>query len=240
MEKKIMDEQALIAAKDEIALENFIQANYRFIGTSAYQACHHYVSNSDDEWSIALISFTDAVKTYDSTKGHFSSYARLLIKRSLIDYYRKENQHNLELSVTPDTFDGQPLDDSEYNPTKWEVTEKTASTPDQSLTDEIQAANALLQEFGFSFFDLSASSPKTRKTKENCKIAVRYILDHPILMDEMTQTHQLSLKIIQKNTHLPRKLLDKHRRYIIAAVIILSGEYPLLSEYMSFIRKEGT
>ena len=46
-----------------------------------------------------------------------------------------------------------------------------------------------------------------------------------------------SIKKIIENTLLPRKILERHRNYIIAAVEILSGEYPLLAEYLSFIRK---
>ena len=82
-------------------------------------------------------------------------------------------------------------------------------------------------------------TPKSAKTKEACKQAVLYVLDHPIIRDEIYQSKQLPLKLIQKNTNLPRKLLDHHRRYILAAIEILSGEYPMLAEYMSFIRKEG-
>jgi len=58
-------------------------------------------------------------------------------------------------------------------------------------------------------------------------------------MAEFYKTLQLPLKIIEKNTNLPRKILENHRKYIIAAVVILSGEYPLVAEYISFIRKDG-
>ena len=36
---------------------------------------------------------------------------------------------------------------------------------------------------------------------------------------------------------MARKILDRHRRYIIAAAEILSGEYPVLAEYLGYIRK---
>ncbi len=55
----------------------------------------------------------------------------------------------------------------------------------------------------------------------------------------MRCTKRLPIKIIQKNTNLPRKLLEHHRKYIVAAVIILSGDYPMLADYLSFIRKGG-
>jgi RNA polymerase sigma factor len=44
--------------------------------------------------------------------------------------------------------------------------------------------------------------------------------------------------MIEKNTHVPRKILERHRKYIIAAIEILSGEYPYLADYLRYIREE--
>ena len=33
-------------------------------------------------------------------------------------------------------------------------------------------------------------------------------------------------------------LLDRHRKYLVMAVVILNGEYPMLAEYLRDIRKE--
>jgi len=38
---------------------------------------------------------------------------------------------------------------------------------------------------------------------------------------------------------VPRKIIERHRKYIIAATEIVGGDYPHLSQYMSFI-KRGT
>ena len=96
----------------------------------------------------------------------------------------------------------------------------------------------LLRRFGFTFFDLPECSPKTNRTKKACAKAVVYILKTPALQASMHATNMLPIKIIQKNTNLPRKLLERHRKYIIAASEIMTGNYPCLSEYMHFIKKE--
>jgi RNA polymerase sigma factor len=44
--------------------------------------------------------------------------------------------------------------------------------------------------------------------------------------------------MIEKNTNVPRKILERHRKYIIAAIEILSGEYPYLADYLRYIREE--
>ena len=88
-------------------------------------------------------------------------------------------------------------------------------------------------------FRSAASSPKSAKTKEACRKAVRCILDRGDILDEVVETKQLPIKTIQKSTGLPRKILERHRRYIIAAMVILSGEYPHLAEYVSNIGKKS-
>jgi RNA polymerase sigma factor len=44
--------------------------------------------------------------------------------------------------------------------------------------------------------------------------------------------------MIEKNSQVPRKILERHRKYIVAAIEILSGEYPYLAEYLRYIREE--
>ncbi len=53
----------------------------------------------------------------------------------------------------------------------------------------------------------------------------------------MRQTRTLSVSIIEKNVPVPRKILERHRKYIVTAVEILSGDYPYLSEYLAFIKR---
>ncbi len=51
-------------------------------------------------------------------------------------------------------------------------------------------------------------------------------------------TKLLPVKILEKNTKVPRKIIERHRKYIIAAIVILSGEYLELAEYLRYIREE--
>ena len=234
-----IDEKAILAANDDKLFSEFVYDQKHFIINCAYRTTHKYITQSDDEWSIALIAFSNAVKSYDMDKGSFLPYAELIIKRNLIDYYRSTKKFNPELTVSPSIFESNSENEDTDIGIKIEVSDKLSKTTDNTIKDEIEAANAVFEKFGFSFYTLTSCSPKSTKTKEACKQAVLYVLDNPIIRNEIYQSKQLPLKLIQKNTNLPRKLLDHHRRYILAAIEILSGEYPMLAEYMSFIRKEG-
>ena len=53
----------------------------------------------DDELSIAMIAFHEAVRGYSRTKGAFFKYAAMLIRSRLIDYHRREERHRGSLSL---------------------------------------------------------------------------------------------------------------------------------------------
>lgn len=144
---------------------------------------------------------------------------------------------NQNFFVNPVVFDCEPSEDDEDAPIKIAVAEKIVLHEDNSIKYEIDAITSVFKEYGFSFYDLAKCSPKSKKTKEACKQAVLYILNNEKLISDIKTTKQLPINNIQKNTDLPRKLIETHRRYIIAAMEILSGEYPYLAEYVSYIRK---
>lgn len=233
-----IDELAVKAATDDKLFSKLLDDLKPFIMNCAYKTTKKYIKTSDDEWSIAMLAFYNAVKSYDESKGGFLPFAELKIKRDLIDFYRTGKKYDSEYLVSPSVFESGPNQDDEDIALKIKVTEKLVENHEYSLKDEIEAANQELMKFGFSFYDLAQCSPKSKKTKEACKKAVLYILNNNILMAEIYLSKQLPIKTIQKNTNLPRKILENYRRYIIAAIEILSGEYPGLAEYISYIRKE--
>ncbi len=238
MNLREIDNKAIEAANNHKILNEFIMENEFFILKCTSSITHSYITKSDDEWSIALQAFMQATQSYELEKGNFLSFAKLLIHRRLIDYFRIQKKHNLELPVNPKVFNTELNEDSQDISIELAVAKKVSKEEDYSLKFEIEAANEAFSNYGFSFLDLSNCSPKAQKTKLSCAKAVFYILNNPVLIYELQSSKQLSLKIIEKNSKVPRKILERHRKYIIAAVEILSGEYPNLSYYFRYIREE--
>ena len=58
-----IDQKAILAAQNDELLSLFIDEQKHFIVACAYRATHTYITQSDDEWSIALIAFSNAVQT---------------------------------------------------------------------------------------------------------------------------------------------------------------------------------
>jgi RNA polymerase sigma factor len=232
-----LDNLAENAKTDEEVLTNLISQYESFILKCASSVAHNYVSKYDDEYSVALGAFTEAVDKYSADKGRFLTFAELVIRRRLIDYIRSKSRYAPEIPMNPIIFNSETDDEEDYQISA-EVAEKIISLPDNSIKLEIELASEVFSGYGFSFYDLAACSPKAMKTKKSCAKAAAYIIKNPILLSNMKVKKVLPLNIIEKGTNVPRKLLERHRKYIIAAIEIVSGEYEYLSDYMPYVVEE--
>ena len=232
-----VNEKAVRAAQDDSYMTEFIAENKRFILGCAGKQAGRYISESDDEFSIAMYAFFTAITKYNTDQGDFLPFAGLVIKRRLTDYYRTQQRFSDEHSVSPEVFSGNTDDDGEVQAIHYEVAEKLADRPALTAADEIHTVNDIFSRFGFSFMELSEVSPKASKTKRQCAQAVRAIISSPIILETLRSTHKLPIKALAAQSSVPVKVLERHRKYIIAATIILTGNFPILAEYMKYIRE---
>ncbi len=237
-----LEEQVLRAKENEDALSELIGQRKGWILKCVAEAVHHHVTDSDDEWSVALWAFHEAVNSYQPEKGNFLSFAELIIRRRLTDHFRKEQRREGEVAVEPAAFEGR-VDQETGQAVDYQVRDAVAEASSAGDTaaqarEEISAVQSVLKPYGFSLFDLAECSPKAAKTRKACARAVRVMLDTEGLLETMRKTRALPMRELVKVSGVSRKILDRHRRYIIAVAEILNGEYPLVRDYLSFIREE--
>lgn len=239
-----LEQQVLAAKTDEEIFNELVESHKAWMLRVASETTHRYVTDSDDEWSIALMAFSEAVQSYEEGKGSFRGLAAMVIRRRVVDYLRTEGRHADELSVTPSAFeDGL---DEEAGGVNLQVQQRMAEEADDApgedtaslAREEIAEMQGILQRYGFSFFDLADASPKTEKTKKSCGQAVRTLIATAILMAQMRLKRLLPIKELSEASGVIRKILERHRKYIIAAAEILDGDFPILAGYMAFIKKQ--
>lgn len=227
-------------AKIDVNLMSSLIMQYdNFILKCASSASHNYISKNDDEYSVAMNAFSEAIKNYSMDKGSFLNFAELVIRRRIIDFIRSKSRFAPEIPINPSLFNSDKDENEENISMKIEITEKMSHTNiDNSLKLEIELANDIFSSYGFTFMNLADCSPKAKKTKIACAKAATYILKNNILVSNMKVKKMLPVNVVEKNAKVPRKILERHRKYIIAAVEILSGDFPYLAEYIRFIREE--
>ncbi len=227
---------ALIAKHDDGVREKLIQDNTKVILRSASSALGRYVTTDDDEWSVALYAFSQAIDRYSDEKGDFLPFAQMVMKRSVIDYWRTQSKYSNETSVAPEIMEGN-ADEEEDNDVYFAIVEQSEAASERTIAEEISAANEMLSEFGFSFYDLTACSPKQDKTRNECAVAIRYMIGQEILVRQMYSTGKLPIKEIRTHTRVSGKTLDKYRKYLIAAIVILYEDFPQLAEYLKYVKR---
>lgn len=233
------DKMAVDAKNSEDALNQLVIESNSFILRCASKTCKRYITESDDEFEVALVAFCEAVRTFNPDTGHFTAFAALVIRRRLMDYFDSQSRRSREIAAGS----AMSWENAEEQPTGViaEVQQKIVqeSQPDtHTVKDEIEALGAVLNDYGFSFFDLAEASPKAEKTKHCCARAVNWMLAVVDRILNMRKTHSLPVAAIVKALEIARKIIERHRRYIIAATEILDGDYPHLAEYMDYIKKE--
>lgn len=187
----------------------------------------------DDELSIALMAFHESIQKYDRLKGNFLSFARFIIKRRLVDYYRKQQKGSVEVYLEQAEELKQQKEDydlSEGEAIK-EYNEKQVS---ELRRLEIMEIKKELSLWGISFADVAKSSPKKKSTRKMYLKAAKYISESQEIMGIMKTKRYLPIDKIVSATKLPRKTIERGRNYIVAVAIILSGDYQYIREYVQW------
>lgn len=215
----------------------FIEEYKPFIAASVERFTGKYVSyGRDDELSIGLMAFDEAIAHYDQTKGNFLSFAKNVIQKRLIDYYRKEKKHqNVTYISEYSTGEDDSEDVYEYLVSAQEAQSKYEEREMNELRrQELFQLKEELSLWQLRFEDIAKSSPKHASTKKYYIDIVKYIIDRPELVKRLKTKKYLPIAEIEEGTKLPRKTIERSRNYVIAAVIILTGDYYCIREFIDW------
>ncbi len=223
----VTNEELSFAAQNDEAMTALAHKYNLFIIRVASATCRRFVTRHDDEYAIALRAFCDAVQKFDpEAEVAFETYAKLLIKNRVIDYLRTEARHAGHLSLEDEMENGRDFANDQ---------EQEQEETQSAAAEEIGRLSRVIAEYGIVFSELPEASPKHQKTREACGTAVAYLIRHPELIADMRRNHLLPMKILQESCDIPRKTLERHRKYIVTATEVCLGDYPVISEYLKHI-----
>ena len=232
--RRSLEEKVLKIQKGDITLRNeLIQSFQPFVAKTVSSVCKRYINDSDDEFSIGLIAFNEAINKYCPKKGSsLLALAEVMIKRRVIDYIRTQ-------SKGPDVFlEGTAIEEERGTPEFGD--EKSIEEYEQQLEtekrrDEIKAYTCHLKEFGITFSDLAKTSPKHTDARKTAIHIAKLLVQHEQLNNLLLTKKRLPVKQLEELVTVSRKTIERNRKYIIAVAIILNGEYLFLQDYI----KEG-
>lgn len=231
MQAASINERVVSLKHNEQEINRFVEEYKPFIAACVEKATGRYVRyGEDDELSIALIAFVEAIRSYNSFKGSFLSFAQNVIKRRLIDYYRKEKKHSKVISINEYL-----MEDGEEE-VDLSTIEAVGRHTQQEIAEyrrlEIEELKKELAGWGITFSELAEASPKHTSTRKLYNEIVRFLLMHPELVLQLKTKKYLPIAEIEKGTKISRKKIERARKYIIAVILIASGDYQYIGDYI--------
>jgi RNA polymerase sigma factor len=228
--------QLLLRARggDDEARNQLLKDYMPFIAKSASKATGRYIRQGlDDEFSVALTAFNEAIERYDVDRGmNFLGFADTVIKRRLIDYFRSKQVKNRDLPLS--NFE---VEDEEDNVINYVEIQKSVENHQKQLEvdarrEEIMRFTMMLSDFDISLEELVDISPKHQDARENAMEVAKVIAVHEELREYLLSKKSLPLKALMNHVTVSRKTIERQRKYIIAVSLILVGDFQLLQDYI--------
>lgn len=223
--------------KGDTQLQNEVLEQFTpFVAKTVSTVCKRYISESDDEFSIGLIAFNEAIERFNPDKGRsIISFSETVIKSRVIDYIRKEakSPDMLELSSSGFILDedsgvyGQNQIEAEIS-----IEEYQKELESKQRSDEILRFQGVLTEFKLTMNDLFNQAPKHIDARINAINVAQTLVNDTLLRETFLETKKLPIKDLSNIVSVSRKTIERNRKYIIAIAIILDGDYVFLKDYL--------
>lgn len=226
------------AKTDSQKADDFIRSYIPFIRSEASKAVSRQCTEHDDEYSIAMMAFYEAIMSYERFRGAFLPYASTVIKSRLIDYNRKESRHKNNISLYQETSETDERELIETIPDKTDNFEELVDR--QATQQEIQELSRVMKDFGISFSDVADNCPKQERTLKSCGDAIRYAANNKELLDMLMRTKKLPMAELVAGSGAERKTLERHRKYILAMLLVQTNGYEMIRGHIKSVinRKE--
>lgn len=195
------------------------------------RTCGTYITNSDEEASIARLAILETFDNYQPDKGPILVYLGRVIRNRLIDYKRRENRKrtvSLADMAENSCHDSLAEDHSIEN-----------LIEEMARKNEVERFINLLNSYGITVAELQKSSPRQARTREKAKAISCQIAADPEMRQYLLDKKMLPVKLLENQGFFKRKLLDRYRRYIIAGALILINDLEFLKSYI-WPRQGGT
>ena len=210
------DKLIYIQKKGDSVLRNDLIKDYiPFILGIVSQTTGRYVeTQSSEEFVIALEAFNESIDRYDSARGKFLSFASLVIKSRLKDFFRKEAKGISFVDIDQETI-------------------VVNDFRNEELAFEIEEFKNALKPFGINLEDLVDASPKhSRNTEELIELGDK-ISRNELIVARIYKSKKLPIKEISDIYQFSSKRIKTFKKFIIS-VIVMNNEN--LTQIRNFIK----
>jgi RNA polymerase sigma factor len=197
---------------------------------------HSWLADREDEFSIALQAFNQAIDRYRPSSGSpFFSYAYLAMRHRLLDWIRQQHAQPAPLSLSavendddlsleeqlPDQHSGQAVHDLE-------------------IRESLLQLELDLAAFGYTIPKLTAAFPKHQDSQAICIRISRQLSADDTLYCQLLAKKRLPCAELALRSGIPVKTIEKHRGSIIYLSLLLRSDLQVIQSYIRFYEKEAS
>ncbi len=227
-------ETLVIKAKngDKEVLHEILSSYTPFMKKTASFVCKRYINEHDDEYSIAMFAFHEAIEHFELDKNaSFLTFAHLLIRRKLIDYIRKESRRQ-EFSLGQTSSDEENQDSFDIIESSNSFEQFTAEQRIEERKNQILVYESLLEPYGLSFQELIKVSPSHEDSRQTAIQIAQIIAETDEFYAIFQSKKRLPIKELEELVDVSRKTIERHRKYIVAIVVLLKSDLYYIKDYI--------
>lgn len=220
---------------DAEARDDLIRSYLPLVLKVASRTCGRYLQvGRDDEVSVGLMAFNEAIDRYQENSGaSFVSFAEMVIRRRLIDHFRRE-------SARPETplseFEQQDEEGEAWSPVeiRGAIAAHRARQESADRRDDVVRYRQVLQEYGIALEELVRLTPRHRDARERAITVAREVARRTEWCQQLRRTRSLPLKEMERESRLgvSRKTLERQRKYIVAVALLFMEDLEGLRGYV--------
>lgn len=213
-----------LTSGDMISIENLeelVERHKAFLIRTVSEVTGRYVSvEHDDEFSIALSAFAEAVERYQPERGTFLSFAGLVIQSRLKTYLAGESRHNNEISLEALSESGQEFAAPDGNDER------------EDLLQEIYQFQKELSIFSLTLDILADCSPKHQDTRARAVEIAEQSSQSSEIVHETYRKKKLPIRQVARFCSVTEKIVKGSRQFILAAMLIFFKKFPILLHWV--------
>ncbi|MDI3269099.1 MAG: sigma-70 family RNA polymerase sigma factor [Bacillota bacterium] len=224
-------------AGDRHARIAFLEAWVPFALKVAARASGRYVSpGHQEEASVALEALDEAIDAYDGSRGaSFSTFAGTVIRRRLYDHWRKEKRQK-EIpwsSLAVESDEGDVLWPQEEREARVRFRDEEEAV---WRREEMARYEKALGRWGITLEELVALTPRHADARKRALHAARLLAEEKEWTRYVERTGRLPLKEMAADPRvgMSAKTLERQRKYILAAALIIWEGLEMLKSYLSW------
>ena len=226
-----IDQRAVIALKNTVEFERLLIKFKPFLRSRVSRLAGRSDDMRADMMSVAFEAFFESVRSFNQQKGHFFQFMNRVVHNRLIDnlrkiYVRRVETASLEIYDEDDTKQMSLID-------KVSIDEYREENRKSYFKSEIECLKEELAKWNISMDALLIHSPKHARLRDMYNTVAKVISNDEQIMTIINTKHYFPVKKISNSTKIPLKKIERGRIFILASLIILTGDYQHLKQYVA-------